>query len=163
MEIAEKQGLVILIELYIGSLKKQQNDSQDHFNEFADEVVKLRDLGEVSEEDILKLQSKEYLGLSKFMRLSGRLNKSTVSGFTYEQALELGHKIQFAALSYAQENEEDGHRAFANSMKPHEDGIDAIFHGTYDKTKLEILQSLPSISNWDHKLGADAWINFLKS
>lgn len=163
MKTAVKEdNLIKLIELYLISLKKEQQDKKDHFDEFAQEVLDLKNSGEIDDKDILKLQYKENLGMTTFMRLSGYLTKSLVSGLTYNEALELGHKIQFAALSYAQENNLDVQRAFRESMKPHEDGIQQIYDGTYDTTKLAVLKSLPSISNWDHKLGADAWINFLK-
>lgn len=156
-----KEAKQILIQLLIDNLEGRKTKSVD-FSHFCEEVVKLKNAGTITEEDIIDLQD-GILTKVELIDLCSYLNVNKTTGLSYKEAVDLGHKIQFAALSYAQENHLDGHSAFINSMKPMEQGIDAIYNGTYDSAKLIVLKTLPAIENWNHKLGAEAWDKHLKS
>lgn len=150
-----KDNIILLIEMRLECLKKQQKGDKLAQGIFEKEVADMAKSGKISKQDIMQLQ---HEGVDKItiMNISGHLVTGP-TGISFHDARDLGHKVQFIALSYAQKNGHDVKMAFGKSHQAMMDSIDEIQEGTYDPTKLAVLQALPSIEKWDHDLGADAY------
>ncbi len=149
-------NVIMLMELWRDNLINQK-DKKATFADFCLEVKELFKSGKIKNDDIMELQN-HGMRLPEMMELSGHLTENSTTKMSYHDAVEMGHKIQFIYLSYHQkQGRTDGTTLFANSMKPHEDGIDAIYNGTYDPEKLKVLEDLPTIEKWDHDLAVEAY------
>lgn len=150
-----KENVVLMLEMYIEALKKKQAGNKTATEEYAADVADLARTNKVQEADIMELQNH---GIPPFviMDVSSRLVVGP-SGLTYHEAVELGHKYQFIALSYAQQTGGDVKQTLFNTINPMSEVIDEIHKGYYPKDKLKVLQDLPHISKWDHELGAKAY------
>ncbi len=155
-----KNARITLIEALIANLQLQQKGKAT-FTDYCRDIASRFRAGEFTEEQILDLQyphENPVIKTPEFLELITHLKVDATSGFTHAEAIEIGHKIQFIYLSYHQaQGRTDGTNLFRESMKPHEDGIDEIYKGTYDKNKLQVLLSLPTIENWDHKKAEQAY------
>ena len=151
-----KDNIATILEMKIDSLKEQQRTGKDQSSAFGFAVAsKIKD-GTFTEADLIATQehglSGKDIGDVSIHMIKGK------TGMSYHEAIEMGHKIQFIYISYHQaQGRTDGMRLFGESMQPHEDGIEAIHNGTYDSTKLAVLESLPTIENWDHDLAIEAY------
>jgi len=151
-----KEKITLIIQMKIDSLKEEvktgKNQEAKLGRDYADKVED----GTITTQDLIDAQN-HGLKAGDLMIAFTHLRKND-TGMTQAESIELGHKIQFIYLSYHQsKGRTDGANLFRESMRPHEDGIDAIYAGTYDPVKLEVLKSLPEINAWDHKLGASAY------
>jgi len=151
-----KDNVATILEMKIDSLKEHKRTGKDQSLAFGLAVAtKLKD-GTFTEADLMATQehglSGKDVGDVSIHMVKGK------TGMSYHEAIEMGHKIQFIYISYHQaQGRTNGMLLFQESMKPHEDGIQAIHNGTYDPTKLAVLESLPIIENWDHKLAIEAY------
>lgn len=137
-------------------IKHLQSGIKHEDENWAAEVADLVKIGEIGKEDILELQNRgikpvQLLGV--FARM-----KTNNSGLSYHDAVQLGHKVQFIYLSkHINEDKSNGMAILRDSMKTHEEVINAIFNETYPAEKLEILKALPSCGEWDSIKGAEAY------
>ena len=151
-----KDKIKLIIQMKIDSLNEELttglNQEAKLGRDYADKVED----GTITTQDLIDAQD-HGIKAGDLLIAFTHLRKNA-AGMTEAESIELGHKIQFIYLSYHQaQGRTDGMSLFRESMRPHEEGIDAIYAGTYDPVKLEVLKSLPEVSAWDHKLGAAAY------
>lgn len=151
---AEKYLIELILEGLIATRDGDKSGVEKSYKKIGEEYR----VGNILKSDILNLaNTPDIISKNKAMfELFPHIEKST-SGFTFADAIDLGHKVQFIGLSYLQENNQDVKAGFRNTHNVMDSAIKEIQAGTYDPAKLAILQALPDVSNWDHKLGASKY------
>lgn len=157
MEKYNKDNVSIILQMKVDSLQEEKKTGKNQEDKFAKDVAQLEIDGKITREDIIAIQHHGIRG-ADLLNILGNLDRNKESKFTWNEAKDLGHKIQLIYMSHhMKQGRTDGSNLFRESMKPHEDGIDAIYNGTYPIDKLNVLKSLPNIDGWDHELGDKAY------
>lgn len=135
--------------------------NKDDYEEFAAEIGKWYQAGEVSDADIIQLQYENppISPLIVIIEISNHMHRGE-SGYTYHEAKMLAAKLQFIYLCNAEAKGMDLHQAFRNSTKPYEDAVDEIFNDTYDKEKLALLKSFPEYNVWKEQGGVKISVEY---
>lgn len=139
--------MINLIDLWLQYREKNKDDKEGvWYEDFAFEVGKLYKAGSVSKADIIELGNvvpgKVLIEISTHMQVGK-------SGLTYYEAREQAHKHELMYLSYVESNGGDVLDAFKKGISQSIELTDEILDDTYDKTKLEILKTIPLVQDWD--------------
>lgn len=126
---------------------KKGNISEE---DFYLKVREWRNNKEVDDADILAIQ--HDIGMGNFLELTCYLTKSPETGMYFVDARTIAQKYHFMLLSTIQKNKGKDMIAIEQSFRAYENMIETIFHGKLDKAKVDLLDSLPSTSAWDHDL-----------
>ena len=134
----------------IKDLWERRTDTK--FNEdFHYEVARCCHEGIISQASLMETQN--LYGGGELLRISCYLRVNEKTGMSENEAIELGHKVEFIKLCKVED--EGGYviKAFHETVKAGNEIIDAIFNDTYGREKIDLLKSLPEIKTWKKENG----------